>query len=99
MTIPSDQIEELQEHYPTVARVGFQRKNLNFSFQLAQNGGTGYILAGELQGALKLLGIDLPGYQVKPIAIVGTNSGAKTLNWTLEQKLMDLFNGILIFGF
>lgn len=51
MPLASEQIEDLQEHFPT----------------LVQNGGSGHITAGEIQGALKLLGIDLPGYQLREV--------------------------------
>ncbi|KAL3102281.1 hypothetical protein niasHS_003690 [Heterodera schachtii] len=73
MAFAGDQIEELREHYPT----------------LLQNGGSGFISSTEVQGALKLLGIDLPGYQIREL--LSRHGDPKHLNCSeFEAIYMDL---------
>ena len=50
MPLATEQLEELQEHFPTLVQ---------------KNGQSGHLPAGEIQAALKLVGIDLPGYQLR----------------------------------
>jgi hypothetical protein len=66
MSLSSEQIEELQENFPSVntSYLFIIYKYLNLILQLIQNGRNGDIQASDIQAALKLLGIDLPGYQV-----------------------------------
>uniref|UniRef100_A0A914LQG3 Calponin-homology (CH) domain-containing protein n=1 Tax=Meloidogyne incognita TaxID=6306 RepID=A0A914LQG3_MELIC len=74
MPFSNDQIEQLKEHYPT----------------LIQNGGSGYITNDELNGALKILGIDVPGYQARDL-LERYNSGNKQISY---DKFIIIFDEI-----
>ena len=80
MPLSSEQVEELQESFPTVSPL-FGSQNLNKQMQLVQNGGSGHIASSEIQAALKVLGIDIPGYQV-----CGLNPKIKSLKSKISYK-------------
>jgi hypothetical protein len=56
-----EQLEDLSEHFPTV-RI-FVHNLIFQKFKINESGG-GILSKSEVQAALKVVGIDIPGYQV-----------------------------------